>query len=108
MGVWEVVKRQPWMNVLPSVWALKRKLYPDGTVKKLKSRLCSGGHRQVAGVDYHDDIFSPVVSWSTVRLLLILSIVMKLATLQIDFTAAFVQAEIDKPPGFDRDRKSVV
>jgi hypothetical protein len=102
MGVWEIVTRQPWMNVLPCIWALKRKLYPDGSIKKLKARLCCRGDRQRSGVDYHDDIFSPVVSWSTVRLLLILSLVMNLATLQIDFTAAFVQADIDKPPNFDR------
>ena len=100
MGVWEVVTRKPWMNVLPCIWALKRKLYPDGTVKKLKGRICSGGHRQKRDVDYHNDIFSPVVSWSTVRLLLILSVIMNLATLQIDFTSAFVQADIDRPPNF--------
>ena len=101
MGVWELVKREPWMNVLPCVWALKRKLFPDGTVKKLKSRACAGGHRQKKFVDYHS-VFSPVVSWSTVRLLLILSIIMNLSTRQIDFTSAFVHADIDKPPNFDQ------
>jgi len=33
MGAWEIVKREPWMNVLPCVWALKQKLYPDGTLQ---------------------------------------------------------------------------
>jgi len=79
MGVWEIVKREPWMNVLPCVWALKRKLHPDGTIKKLKSRFCAGGHRQIKDRDYHS-VFSPVVSWSTVRLLLILSIILNLST----------------------------
>jgi len=37
-----------------------------------------------------------------VRLLLILSIILKLSTRQIDFTSAFVHAEIDKPPNFDQ------
>ena len=52
MDVWEVVDREVWMNVLPSVWAFKKKVYPDGSVRKLKGRFCVGGHRQVHGVDY--------------------------------------------------------
>jgi len=80
MGVWEIVKREPFMNVLPCAWALKCKLHPDGTVKKTKSRLCAGGHRQLKNRDCHESVFGPVVSWSTVRLLLILSIILKLST----------------------------
>jgi len=79
IGVWEIIKREPWVNVLPCVWALKRKLYPDGTIKKLKSRLCAGDHRQIKDIDYHS-VFSPLVSWSTVRLLLIPSIILNLST----------------------------
>jgi hypothetical protein len=29
---WDVVKREPWINVLPSTWAFKVKRLPDGTV----------------------------------------------------------------------------
>ena len=43
-----------------------------------------------------------MVSWTTVRLLLILSLQLELATKQIDYTAAFVHADIDKPPEYDR------
>ena len=88
------------MNVLPSAWAFKKKLYPDGTPRKLKARLCAGGHRQKQGVDYWST-FAPTVSWTTVRLLLILSVQMGLATKQVDYTAAFVHADIDLPPNFD-------
>ena len=101
MGVWEVVKRQRWMNVLPSTWAFTKKLYPSGLVRKLKARFCARGDRQLHGQDYFDT-FAPVVSWTTVRLLLILSLQLELATKQIDYTAAFVHADIDKPPGFDQ------
>jgi len=102
MGFWEIVKREPWMNVLPCVWALKHKLHPDGTIKKLKSGFCAGGHCQLKDRDHHQSVFSPVVSWSTVRLLLILSIISNLSTQQTDFTSAFVNANIDKPPNFDQ------
>ena len=37
MNAWEVVKRTPDMNILPSTWALKCKRYPDGLVKKFKA-----------------------------------------------------------------------
>ena len=42
MKVWDVVKRQKWMNVLPSSWAFKVKRFPDGTIRKLKKQICGG------------------------------------------------------------------
>lgn len=101
MGVWEVVPKQSWMNVLPSTWAFKKKLYPSGLVRKLKARFCARGDRQIHGVDFFDT-FAPTVSWTTVRLLLILTAQLGLATRQVDYTAAFVHADIDKPPDYDR------
>ena len=42
------------------------------------------------------------MSWTTVRLLLILSAELELATRQVDYTAAFVHADIEKPPHYDK------
>lgn len=97
---WDVVDRQDWMNVLPSTWAFKCKRYPDGSVRKLKARFCARGDKQIEGVDYFDT-FAPVVNWTTIRLLLILSIILGLSTRQVDYTAAFVHAPIDKDPEWD-------
>jgi len=47
---WDVVKREPWMNVLPSTWAFKCKRYPDGAIRKLKARFCCRGDKQIEGV----------------------------------------------------------
>ncbi|CAJ1948679.1 unnamed protein product [Cylindrotheca closterium] len=95
MEVWEVVPRLQSMNVLPSTWAFKCKRYPDGKVRKLKGRFCVRGDRQKDGIDYDsNEIFSPVVSWQTVRLLLILSLVLGLETKQVEYTAAFTHAPI--------------
>ena len=47
----------------------------------------------MSGVDYEES-FSPVVQWSTVRLLLILSIVHGLHTRQVDYVNAFAQSEL--------------
>jgi hypothetical protein len=105
LGVFDILERKSGMKVISGVWALKRKRYPDGRVRKLKGRYCARGFEQVEGVDYFET-FSPVVMWLTVRLLLIMSILLNLETTQIDYTAAFVHAPIDclvyveMPPGF--------
>ena len=88
---WTVVDRLPTMNVLPSTWAFKVKRLPDGSIKKLKARFCVRGDRQIQDVDFFDT-FCPVVHWNTVRLMLILSAVLRLCTRQVDYVAAFVQA----------------
>jgi hypothetical protein len=49
----------------------------------------------IAGVDYGES-FSPVVQWSSVRLILILSIVHGLETRQVDYVNAFAQADLDR------------
>ena len=101
MGVWDVVEREQWMNVLPSTWAFKVKRFPTGDVRKLKARFCARGDRQIQGVDFFET-YAPVVNWTTVRLLLILTAQLGLATQQVDYTAAFVHADIDLPPDFDK------
>ena len=98
---WDVVNRESWMKVLPSTWAFRCKRYPDGSVRKLKARFCARGDRQVEGIDYFET-FAPVVNWQTVRLLLVLSAVLGLATRQVDYTAAFIHAPIDKDPNYEK------
>lgn len=97
---WDVVPRseaaKAGKQVLGSTWAFRRKRYPDGSLKKLKARFCIRGYMQIAGVDFFDT-FSPVVSWSTVRLLLIISVILELETKQVDYTLAFPQAPILEP-----------
>ena len=97
LNPWDVVSRKEaderGIKVLPSTWAFKRKRYPNGSVRKLKARFCIRGDRQEEGIDYFET-YAPVVSWSTVRLLLVLSVTLGLATKQVDYTLAFVQAGI--------------
>ena len=99
-NTWEETDREDWMNVLPSTWAFKCKRYPDGTIRKFKGRFCVRGDKQIQGVDFFET-YAPVVNWTTVRLLLVMSILLGLATAQADYTAAFVQSPIDKPPNWD-------
>ena len=95
------ITREEWMNVLPSTWAFKCKRYPDGTIRKLKATFCARGDKQIEGLDFFDT-FAPVVNRTTVCRMLIMSIILGLATKQVDYTAAFVHAPIDKDPDWDR------
>ena len=98
MEVWDVVDREDWMKVIPTTWALKIKRFPSGLVRKLKSRFCVRRDLEEEGI-HHWETHAPVVNWTTVRLMLILSAQLGLATLQVDCTAAFLHANVDTPPG---------
>jgi len=108
--VWTVVDRLPGMNVLKSVWALRCKRFPDGTIKKLKARFCACGYGQIEGVDYFET-YAPVAQWTTVRLLLMLSVQLGLKTVQVDVEAAFPSAPVEEdiyvemPQGFREEGK---
>ena len=91
---WDVVQRTSEMNVLDSTWAFKCKRYPDGSIRKLKARFCVRGDQQIEGVDFFDT-YAPVVQWATVRLLLMVSLMLNLATQQVDYTAAFLHAPLE-------------
>ena len=78
----------------------------------LRARFCVRGDRQKEDVDYEKDkTYAPVLSWTTVRLLLILSILLGLSTRQVDYTAAFLHAPIKEdvyvecPRGFSSPGK---
>jgi Reverse transcriptase (RNA-dependent DNA polymerase) len=108
-GTWTVTQKSAvpeGANILPSTWVLRIKRYPDGRFRKVKARFCARGDRQIEGVDYFEK-YAPVVSWTTVRLLLCMSITQGWKTRQVDFSNAFVQATLDKavyiklPAGFE-------
>jgi hypothetical protein len=65
MQAFVIVDRQHWMNVVSSVWVFKCKQYTDGSIRKLKARICARGFEQIEGVDYFET-FAPVVQWMTV------------------------------------------
>ena len=83
-------------TVLPAVWQMKRKRdIKSGKVKKYKARLNIDGSRMIKGKHY-ELTYAPVVRWFSVRLLLILSIVNKWHTTQIDYVLAYPQAPIER------------
>ena len=90
-GTWEEVPiSEATTRILPGTWTFKIKRTPDGEIKKYKARWCLRGDLQEKEGDY----YSPVVSWSTVRLFLVLSLVLKWKTISIDFNNAFLHATL--------------
>lgn len=82
-------------QIIKSTWAFKRKRRPNGEIYKLKARFVVRGDLQ--RLDALDSTFSPVVDWSTVRLLFILTVAQGLKSRTIDFNAAFVQSDLPEP-----------
>jgi hypothetical protein len=72
LNAWKLVKHEPWMEVLPCTWAFCITCFPDGLVKKFKACLCICGDSQTEGVDFFET-WSPVVQWSIVRTMMVLS-----------------------------------
>jgi hypothetical protein len=87
------------------IWSLRRKCAPDWTILKHRSRICPNGGMQVEGVNYWTT-YAPVVSWRTVRLPLILSLLSGLKSRQVNYVSAYRPAPLDCdlymniPPGF--------
>jgi hypothetical protein len=94
MGTWvEVPQTEATSKILPGTWAYRRKRSPDGEIKKYKARYCVRGDLQ-EGVF---NTYSPLVSWSTVRVLLAFALTFGWTTCSIDFASAFVQAKLKDP-----------
>ena len=101
----------PGIKTVLVIWSFKRKRYPDGRIHKYKARVCAHGGIQTWGDNYWET-YAPIVTWLSVRTLLILSVLHDLESRSIDFTLAFPQADLDVDvymelsPGFDMNGNS--
>jgi hypothetical protein len=96
----------PRTRYLDLIWTYRRKQCPDGSLKKYKARLCVNGSRQIQGIDYTES-FTPVVQWSTIRIVNTLAAMHNLKGKKIDFTQTFPKAKLKEdiylrfPAGFE-------
>ena len=99
-------------KLLDMAWSMRRKRrIKTQEVYKWKAQLNVHGGQQVHGVHYWDT-YAPEVTWQTVRLFLILSLILGWQSRQLDFVMAYPQAPAEMPlymqlpQGFRRDGMS--
>jgi len=94
IDAWSVIDRLD-HHVIASTWAFKCKHFPDGLIKKFKTRFCARGDQQIKGIDFFET-YAPVVQWTTILLMFILEILLVLKLKQgDDITCAFLQANLE-------------
>ena len=95
-GTWiEVPITDAKSRILPGTWVFRVKRSPDGEIRKYKARYCIRGDLQEVAEDVNT--YAPVVAWTTVRMFLVMSMILKWKTISIDFSNAFVQADLPDP-----------
>lgn len=94
-NVYESVKRTPGMRSISSKWVYDIKRLTGGVIDRFKARLVARGFSQREGIDY-DDIFSPVVTTTAIRLLLCIAGILRYPVQQLDIKTAYLYGDIDK------------
>jgi hypothetical protein len=96
MVPWRIVPIDHSWNLLSSKWVFKIKSDEHGHITRYRARLVAKGFLQREGMD-NGDIFSPVLRYSTLRILLALAAHYGLFKRHLDCPKAFTQADLDTP-----------
>src|SRR6266540_394836 len=92
---WEVTERPYGCKPVGCKWVFKKKLRPDGTIEKYKTRLVAKGYTQKEGEDYFDT-YSPIARLTTIRVLLSLAASYGLIVHQMDVKTSFLNGELEE------------
>lgn len=91
--MWTLVEIPHDKNVITNKWVFKRKYNADGNIDKYKARLVAPGFAQKQGVDFNE-VYSPVVRYSTVRTMLSIAAAEDYETVQFDVKTAFLHGDL--------------
>lgn len=92
---WELTQLPPDRKAINNKWVFRTKTDANGNITRYKARLVAKGCSQRAGIDYKET-FSPVVRYSSIRLLMSLAVEFDLKIEQMDAVTAFLQGDIDE------------
>uniref|UniRef100_A0A2A4JA71 Integrase catalytic domain-containing protein n=1 Tax=Heliothis virescens TaxID=7102 RepID=A0A2A4JA71_HELVI len=93
-NTWILTDLPPGKKALPCKWIFKTKTDETGAVNRHKARLVIKGYTQRKGVDYNE-IYSPVVRYTSVRYLIALAARYNLDIDQMDAITAFLQGDLE-------------
>ena len=102
---WKLVDLPPGCKTIDCKWVLRKKLKPDGSIDKFKTRLVVKGFKQKADLDFFDT-FSLVTRITSIRLLIAIAAIFYLKIHQMDVKTAFLNGDLeeeiymDQPEGF--------
>jgi hypothetical protein len=89
---WQLTKQSevpPDVNVLPSVWSMRRKRdITTNEIKRYKACLNLHGGKQEYGTNYYET-YAPVVTWFSIHLLIVIGILCGWALHQCNFIMAY-------------------
>ena len=92
---WKLVELPPGRKAIGCKWVFKLKHDVDGRVERFKARLVAKGYAQKYGIDY-DEIFSPIVRFSSIRFLLAFAVQRDFLIHQMDVETAFLNGKLDE------------
>ena len=92
-ATWELEIPPPNCRPIRLKWIFKLKKSPQGDIIKHKAWLVVKGYSQRKGVDY-DEIYAPVVSFETIRLLIALAALKDWQIHHLDVKSAFLNGEV--------------
>lgn len=90
---WSLVDLPKGHRAIPCRWVYAIKRNVDGEVERYKARLVAKGCHQRFGIDFHET-FSPVVRYSTIRILLALAVKEKMYLHQLDVSTAYLNSDL--------------
>ncbi|XP_022003631.1 uncharacterized mitochondrial protein AtMg00820-like [Helianthus annuus] len=90
---WTLVPRPASTNIIGSKWIYRIKYKSNGSIDPYKARLVAQGFTQIPGLDF-SHTFSPVVTSSTIRVILSLATINKWSLRQLDVNNASLNGHL--------------
>jgi hypothetical protein len=113
LGTYTPAKLPEERKAIACKWVYRLKKDSEGNVVRYKARLVAKGFSQIPGIDF-DETFAPVMRLDTLRLLIAISISLKLKVHVVDVVGAYLNAHLketiymQQPPGYEDGTDNVL